>query len=423
MTHHVLDEVWDSAIGGLDWLKSVLIGEFADNRPLSAVIADLLTSFVPGVVIVTSARDAVAVIIRLARRPERRQEPMEWMLLSACLITLALPLALGAGGLAVAGGGAAVGGLAGSELGAVLRAVILMLIKEARSLSEILLFLQKFMHGDIILFLRSIKFEKYKKILLNVFDKVINKLLEICRALKEKLKYFEYFDDVKNAITKLSDWERQFYALQQQALRQLPLAVEELDKRLVHLLTDTAPKESRVVVSGLNAPAPNAKSPAVQRVQDPAGAHLMATHSGGNVQTGQVKGAQAEVQSRTIDELKASEIKEKPDKVESVTEEHNSKRQEAMQPDPGGEAASVTAVTTKDYGVAFFGSDNKAYYTPATPTIGRAGRPFFLMPLEDSGIVANAGDAARYTGMAPSAQKAYVSQGSIYGLSFPMDGM
>jgi hypothetical protein len=45
------------------------------------------------------------------------------------------------------------------------------------------------------------------------------------------------------------------------------------------------------------------------------------------------------------------------------------------------------------------------------------------MPLEDSGIVRNASDAARYTGRAPSAEAAYLQGGDIYGLSFPTDGM
>jgi hypothetical protein len=77
----------------------------------------------------------------------------------------------------------------------------------------------------------------------------------------------------------------------------------------------------------------------------------------------------------------------------------------------------------KDYGVAFFGEDNLRYYTPDKATIGRDGRSFFMMPLEDAAIVRSSGDAARYTGMAPSAQGAYLSGGDTFGLSFPTEGM
>jgi hypothetical protein len=115
--NNILEDAWNSIVGGMNWLHSVLLGEFADKRPLSAIVADMLISFLPGVVIVTSARDAVAVILRLANHPEKRDELMEWVLLSACLIVIALPIAMAAGGAVVAGAGAVVGGIAGSELG------------------------------------------------------------------------------------------------------------------------------------------------------------------------------------------------------------------------------------------------------------------------------------------------------------------
>ena len=60
------DEAWASAVGGWDWVKSLILGEFQDNRPLTVLITEMLVTFVPGVVIVTSARDAVAVSLRLS---------------------------------------------------------------------------------------------------------------------------------------------------------------------------------------------------------------------------------------------------------------------------------------------------------------------------------------------------------------------
>lgn len=95
----ILDDAWRQVVGGMEWLKPVFLGEFSDNRPLSAVIADMLVSFLPGVVVVTSARDAVAVVLRLANHPEKREDLMEWVLLCACLIVIALPLAMAAGGV------------------------------------------------------------------------------------------------------------------------------------------------------------------------------------------------------------------------------------------------------------------------------------------------------------------------------------
>ncbi len=268
---NILDDAWDSVVGGLGWLKDVLIGEFADNRPLSAVVADMLVSFVPGVVLVTSARDAIAVTLRLANHPEKRNDLMEWVLLCACLIVLALPLAMAAGGAAAAGVGAIVGGIAGSELGAALRAVMLMLIKEANKLVELVRFLQKFIKGDILKFLRAIKFAQYQKPLLAALNKTIQKLLEIVRGMRRHLHRVNYFNALTSTIATLAAWEKKFYAVQQDALRQIPKALTVLDARLAKVLAQTAPKEAHTVATGVRARKPAAPPPPAQRVRDTPG--------------------------------------------------------------------------------------------------------------------------------------------------------
>ncbi|MYM73118.1 hypothetical protein GTP56_13060 [Duganella sp. FT134W] len=269
--HSILEDAWSQVVGGMDWLKSVLFGEFADHRPLSAVVADMLVSFIPGVVIVTSARDAVAVILRLANHPEKREELMEWVLLSACLIVIALPLAMAAGGAAAAGVGAVVGGIAGSELGAALRSVMLLLIKEASKLVELIRCLQKFIKGDILKFLRAIKFAKYEKPLLQALSKISGKLVDLVKSLRGHLESLSYFDRVKATIAKLAAWEKKFYAVQQDAIRQVPKALAEMDARLTKLLSETAPKEAHTVPAGVQADKAAAATPAKQRVKDTPG--------------------------------------------------------------------------------------------------------------------------------------------------------
>jgi hypothetical protein len=268
---NILDDAWDQIVGGMDWLKSVLLGEFADHRPLSAVVADMLVSFIPGVVIVTSARDAVAVILRLANHPEKREEMMEWVLLSACLIVIALPIAMAAGGAVAAGVGAIVGGIAGSELGAALRAVMLMLIKEAQKLVELVRFLQKFIKGDILKFLRAVKFVQYEKALMKAMSKITGKLLQMVKALRTHLESLRYFDTVKATIARLAEWERRFYTVQQDALKHMPKALAELDARLAKVLAQTAPKEAHTVATGVQADKTVAALPAKQRIRDTPG--------------------------------------------------------------------------------------------------------------------------------------------------------
>ena len=80
--------------------------------------------------------------------------------------------------------------------------------------------------------------------------------------------------------------------------------------------------------------------------------------------------------------------------------------------------------TSQDYGVAFFGDDNLKYYSGSNVKLGApGGKPFFFMPLDDAAAVKNAGDAVRLTGLAPSAQRAYLKNGDVFGVSFPTKGM
>lgn len=274
----ILDNAWVDIVGGMEWLKSVFLGEFSDTRPLSAVIADMLVSFLPGVVIVTSARDAAAVILRLANHPEKREELMEWVLLCACLITVALPIAIAAGGAVGAGVGAVVAGIAGSELGAALRAVMLLLIREASKLVDLVRFLQKFINGDVLKFLRAVKFAKYENALVQVFAKVSGKLVDIVRSLQEYLENLQYFETVQSSIAKLAEWERKFYDVQQDAVKQIPLALAELDARLAKVLAETAPREAHTVAAGVRVNKNANVIPPKQRVRDIPGMILSKTN-------------------------------------------------------------------------------------------------------------------------------------------------
>lgn len=325
---NILDDAWDQVVGRMDWLKSVFFGEFADHRPLSAVVADMLVSFIPGVVIVTSARDAVAVILRLANHPEKREELMEWVLLSACLIVIALPIAMAAGGAAVVGVGAIVGGLAGSELGAALRAVMLMLIKEASKLVELVLFLQKFINGDILKFLRSVQFAKYEKPLMQAMHKITGKLVAVVKTLRSHLESLQYFDSVKSTVAGLIEWEKRFYAFQQDALKQMPKALAELDARLIKVVAQTAPKETHTAAAGVRTDKTVAALPAKQRVKDTPGASIALVVD--RTPAAHVKpeiNPKPKTQPKEPAKAPSVSLKEKPDPIKLPDEGANTKKQ------------------------------------------------------------------------------------------------
>jgi len=119
--------------------------------------------------------------------------------------------------------------------------------------------------------LRAVKFAKYDKALLQALTKVTGKLLGIVKSLRQHLENLKYFDSVKETIQMLAEWERKFYNVQQDALRQIPRALADLDARLAKVLAQTAPKELHTVASGVQANRPTAAIPPKQRVRDTAG--------------------------------------------------------------------------------------------------------------------------------------------------------
>jgi hypothetical protein len=257
-----LEYVWNKVAGGLDWLKDVLFGEFVDNRPVSAVVADMLVSFVPGVVIVTSARDLTAVIIRMVRDPKKREEVTEWMLVIGCTIPLVLPILAAAAGAAAAGVGAVVGGIGGSEAGAALRGVCLMLIEHGGEILEDLIkFLRRFIKGDILAVLRDINFVKYTDAITKYVGKFIDGMISIIRKLIEELGHLTWFDSAKEIIAKLQKLEHDFYQVQHAAMQHVGPALTELQARLTKALAQESKPLEHLAVPDVHAPKPPKTTP------------------------------------------------------------------------------------------------------------------------------------------------------------------
>lgn len=252
-----LEYVWDKAVGGLEWLKEVVLGEFDDHRQTSAIVADMLASFVPGVVIVTSARDLTAVVIRMVKHPEKREEVMEWMLVIGCAIPLILPVLAAAAGAAAAGVGAIVGGIGGSEAGAALRAVCLLLIEHGGEMLETLIkFLRRFVKGDVLAVLRDINFTKYAEPLTRYIRKFIDGLLAVTRKVAAELAHFTWFESVQIAIKRLEALERGFYEVQRAAIHHIPGALGELQARLTKALAQESKALQHSATPTVHAPRP-----------------------------------------------------------------------------------------------------------------------------------------------------------------------
>ena len=258
----LLSEFWDDAVGGAEWLKDVILGEFHEDQTPSEIVAGLMVSFVPGAVIVLSARDMTAVIIRMIRHPERRGEVMQWMIIVACAMGLVPALIGAAAGAAAAGVGAIVGGLAGDELGAAIRATCLVLIENTgRLLERLVEFIRRFVHGNILGFLRELKLAEYAKPVVDETVKFIGHLAGITRRVIVKAQSVKWIGSVGHLIERLEALEKGFYQIQREAVHKLPMAIDELQSRLGRALSEHMAQAEHPVHPNTPAPHPPAPHP------------------------------------------------------------------------------------------------------------------------------------------------------------------
>jgi hypothetical protein len=260
-----LDEAVERVAGGFGWLRDLVLEEFAEERPLSVVIADMLLSLVPGVVIVLSARDLAAVCLRLGKRytaddsQATAQPPQwqEWVLLIACLITLIAPIigaVVGAVGTPV---GSVAGALVGQEAAAFLRGLCLLLIRESQIiLRTVVAFLGKFTRGSVEFWLRQVRFTSYEKDLLAYLNQFLTKVIAATAKLRSYLGNWPFNQAAAHLLVRLQAMEAQFYAVQVHAVREIPRALMQLDARLAKVLEQASDLPAQVAQAGVHAPKP-----------------------------------------------------------------------------------------------------------------------------------------------------------------------
>lgn len=255
----LLDNTWNATSDAWEWLRGVLLGEWEEDKSLSQIVADAMAGFVPGVGTIITIRDLIAVIVRLAKHPEKRDDIDEWILLIAML----LPLIITVIGAAAAG----VGALVGAELGAFLRAVALTLVKKGGATLKVLAeFLQAHGYGDVIKALRQIKFSKYRKEVADGLNAQIDKLIGLTKEFKKKLEKLDSDwlpdwipgrDYLVDGIKHCETFIKQLIELRNKAKDMIPKALIEMDERLGALLAGdikTAINGKHTVPTGQAAP-------------------------------------------------------------------------------------------------------------------------------------------------------------------------
>ena len=260
MSAGILDRVWDGADETWQWLRGVVMGEWEDDRSTSQIVTDAIAGFVPGVGSVITLRDLIAVIVRLAKHPEKRAQVEEWILLVAML----LPLIITVAGVAVAG----VGALVGAELGGFLRATALLVVKKGGvAFKAMVEFFQAHGYGDVFKALRQVKFAQYRGALVKGLSEQIDKLVKLVQGFEAKLRalhpeslpvWLPGRQSVVNGIAHCQVFVKQLEALRKAAVEMIPKALIEMDQRLSALLAGNLKAATQVthsVATGREAPA------------------------------------------------------------------------------------------------------------------------------------------------------------------------
>ena len=259
MSGTILDSVWDGAGDTWHWLRGVILGEWEDNRSVSQIVTDALAGFVPGVGSIITLRDLLAIIVRLARHPDKRDDVNEWILLIAMLLPLIITLL----GAAVAG----VGALVGAELGGFLRAVALFVVKKGGvALKALVEFFQAHGYGDVVKALKQVKFAQYQGALVKGMNEQLDKLVALVQGFRAKLQalspqslpgWLPGREAAISAIHKSGELIEQLNALRTKAREMIPKALIEMDQRLGALLAGNikaATQVTHTVHTGTAAP-------------------------------------------------------------------------------------------------------------------------------------------------------------------------
>lgn len=204
-------EYWRMVTDAGDWLWGLVQGGFNEQQTVSQIIVDAIIGMIPVVGDVTAARDLLAVVIRLADQPEKREDPMQWVELVICIFAL-IPVA----------GGAIKG------VGRLLTRVGREAAEHPRILREAVELLNRFGNGNSVQWLRSLDLTRYTGDLQRHFRDLTARIQRTIDAVLRRTRWV-IPDSMKARLLQLRAAMQQLAALGE---RMIPTAVRDLNERL-----------------------------------------------------------------------------------------------------------------------------------------------------------------------------------------------
>lgn len=194
-----------------DWIWGLVQGGFNEQQTVSQIIVDAIIGMIPVVGDVTAVRDLLAVIIRLADNPAKRQEAMQWVELVIGLLAL-IPVA----------GGAVKG------VGKLLMRVGRDAAEHPRILREAVELLNRLGNGNAVRFVRELDLTRYTAELQRHFKDLLQRINTTIDAVLRRTRWV-LPDAMKTRLQQLKAAMQQLVALGD---RMIPDAVKDLNERL-----------------------------------------------------------------------------------------------------------------------------------------------------------------------------------------------
>jgi hypothetical protein len=194
-----------------DWVWGLVQGNFNDQQTISQILVDAVIGMIPLVGDVTAIRDLIAIIIGLAKHPEKREDKMEWV----ALVVMAFALIPVAGGVIKGIGKLLMGG---AKSAAVIEKLI----------GPVMMILNRVGSGDAIKFLKELDLMKYADELKGKVRELFGRLEKVTSTILDKVSWI-IPDAMVDTLERLRGGIQTLRGLID---RMIPDALKELNERL-----------------------------------------------------------------------------------------------------------------------------------------------------------------------------------------------
>ncbi|HKP98477.1 MAG TPA: hypothetical protein VJ385_22290 [Fibrobacteria bacterium] len=195
----------------VDWIWGTVKGGFNEKQTVSQILVDAVIGMIPLVGDVTAVRDLLAILLGMARDPEKRESKLEWLGLVVLLFAL-LPVVGGAikgvGKLLLKGGRGAA--------------------EASTSLRDIVAVLNRLGLGDAPAWFKALNLESRLGDVLGRWRELMHRLEMVLDAVGTEFKGTL----PEGMLRSLSELKGKIQALARKGEEMIPNAVKELDERL-----------------------------------------------------------------------------------------------------------------------------------------------------------------------------------------------